>query len=348
LQPKTSADFSGLGEVQPHKSENYAAAFGLLSAGLIQIFCARDNRKGELMQLPAVVRLVLVISLACLAGCSGGSSSGSNSGSSQHLYLTTASGQILQFNLPVSGSSMPSVIVSNAAPGSAIAVDSSGDVVTGSGGTLAFYKVPLTTSSSPSFTFTNGSFTSSDHIAFNSAGDLFVSSGASVNMFPHPLSAGSTPSQTINFQGVFGMATDANGNLYTSFDGTPLSGSPASACILNILAPPYTGTIVQNSTFCNDTTIGALAAGSSHLFASAVNSTLNWIDVDALPGANTSTQIFLSRPGVMAVDGSENLYVVDNSTGNSVMVFAPPFSSNTPNTTLTVSGAQLAGIAVGR
>jgi hypothetical protein len=305
------------------------------------------------LRLP-VVRVLAVLFLIWLSGCGGGGvlpPSGV-----EHLYVVNDNtpGQILQYTLPITSSSTPTVTVSNAATTNlvAVTVDASGNLATGdNAGHLAIFNAPITASTTAVATFNNGVATNDGQLVFNNAGDLFAASvSTNVNLFTHPLSSASTPSTSITGGGTtsaIGAALDSAGNLVVGNAGGAGSN-------LVVFAPPYTGAPV----FVTPTVVGTayrkIAIGSTQLFVCSVGGGTGRVDVYNLPLTASSAPAFsitaVNTPEGIAVDGNGNLYV-GNLTDATIRVFAPPFSvGSTPTVTLTASGSPFAifGIAIGK
>jgi hypothetical protein len=172
---------------------------------------------------------ILALSMAPVLGCSGSSTSNltpsptpSPTSSNEHLYVSTNSGQLLQFPLPLTSTSTPSVTLSNVVnPGFGLAVDSSGNIATADrAGNVAIYTTPLTNSSTPTATFHDGGLFPNLGIAFDASGALFVPDGSAVEVFTPPFSSTSVPSRVIslpaNLGGPSAVGFDRAGNLYVA------------------------------------------------------------------------------------------------------------------------------------
>jgi len=291
------------------------------------------------------IRLFAVIFIVCLSACG---SSGNQPLQQQHLYVgnDNSPGQILQYTLPITSASTPTVtIASNNV--TCLAVDDAGNLAAGDyAGHLWIFDAPLTSASTASAAFNNGSATGNGQILFNSAGDLFASTeDTSVNLFTPPLSSASTVSQTITAAGItyaIGAVLDASGNL--------IVGSDAN---LYVFAPPFTA-----APTVTPTVTGAfyrkIAISNSQLFVARVDGA-GGIDVYNLPLTSASVPLFtmtdVNIPEAVAFDSGGNLYV-GNDGDATIRVFSPPFAArSTPSVTLTVgdpANFAIFGIAIGK
>lgn len=296
------------------------------------------------------VRSFPAVLIACLTACAGPSP--------QHLYVgnDTASGQILQFTLPITSTSTPAVTVATTAGTTnvtTLAVDANGNLATGdNAGHLAMFNFPITNSSTASMAFNNGSATNDGQLVFNNAGDLFAATvGAKVNLFTHPLSSSSTVSLGITNAGItgaIGAGLDSGQNLIVGNDG----GSGSSNLL--VFPSPYTGSPLTTAAVSGS--YRKLTMSSSQLFVcTIVGGALGRVDVYNLPLTPSSAPAFaitnVNQPETVALDSNGNLYV-GNEGDATVRVFTPPFSaSSTPSVTLTVgppSSFALFGIAIGK
>ncbi|SRR5229473_2818262 len=96
-----------------------------------------------------VVRLFAGFFIVSLVACGGHSKSNQTTQTPQHLYVgnDNASGPILQFALPLTSSSTPTVTLSNSSTVSVVAlgVDSSGNLASGLlSGNIAIFNAPIT------------------------------------------------------------------------------------------------------------------------------------------------------------------------------------------------------------
>ncbi len=300
------------------------------------------------------VRLLAALFIVSLTAC-GGHSKNSSQITLQHLYVgnDNTPGQILQFTLPLTNSSTPTVTLSTSNTNNvlSLAVDSSGNLVSGdTAGRLAIFNAPITSASAATATFNNGSAISAGQLAFNSVGDLFATStSTNINLFTHPLTSSSTPSTVISGGGItaaIGATLDANGNLFVSNSGVSSSN-------LAVFAPPYTGaptvTPVVAGAFYRK-----VALTSTQLFVSNVAGATGQVDVYNLPLTASSAPAFsiinVNAPEAVAFDSSGNLYV-GNFGDATIRVFTPPFSaSSSPSVTLKVSTGAFSvfGIAIGK
>jgi hypothetical protein len=298
-----------------------------------------------------VIRFLPVVLIVCLTGCGGNSTTPA---APQHLYVgnDNSPATILQFTLPITNTSMPSVTVAPTNGTSnltALAVDASGNLATGDfAGHLAIFPAPITSTSTASATFNNGTATNDGQLAFNAVGDLFATTTSTkVNLFTHPLSSSSTPSLGItdaSLTSAVGAALDNSGNLVVSNAG-------AGGSTLTVFAPPYT-----TASFVTPSAAGTayrkVALNTSQLFVASVAPGTGKIDVFNLPLTVSSAPVFsmtnVNVPEAVAFDGNGNLYV-GNLGDATIRVFTPPFSAaSTPTVTLTVTGASIFGIAIGK
>ena len=277
--------------------------------------------------------------IACLAACGGGSTNtpGPPSGT-QHLYTNGTTGHVLQFALPLSGSTPKATLsLPTASDVSAVTVDSAGNVAVGAfGGSISIFTGPITGSSSASATFKNGTSTFVDNLAFNSAGDLFASTNSnSINVFTHPLTSASTPSQVIsvNLTASDGLAFDSANNLIVSNAPTPTSSN------LLVYAPPYTGVPIATVAI-PAASYRQMAISGTQLFVVNSNVSASKIDVYNLPITAASAPAFLISNGLfggsvsssgVALDSSGNLYAglsgnLGTTDSGGIRIYVPPFS----------------------
>lgn len=297
------------------------------------------------------VRLLPIVLIVCLTACAGNSNTPATTA---HLYVgnDNTPATILQFTLPITSTSTPTVTVAptnGTANVTALAVDGAGDLATGdNAGHLAVFPAPITSTSTATSIFSNGTATNDGQLAFNANGDLFAATvSTKVNLFTHPLSSSSTPSSGItdaSLTSAIGAALDSTGNLVVSNAG-------AGGSTLTVFAPPY-----STASFVTPVAAGTayrkVALSSSQLFAASVAGTTGQIDVYNLPLTVTSTPVFsmtnVNTPEAVAFDSNGNLYV-GNLGDATIRVFTPPFSAtSTPSVTLTVTGAAIFGIAIGK
>jgi hypothetical protein len=298
-----------------------------------------------------VIRFLPVVLIVCLIGCGGNSTTPVTPA---HLYVgnDNAGATILQFTLPITSTSMPSVTVAATNGTSnltALAVDASGNLATGdNAGHLAVFPAPITSTSTATSTFANGTAANDGQLAFNANNDLFATTTSTkVNFFTHPFSSSTTPSLGItdaSLTSAVGAALDSSGNLVVSNAG-------AGGGTLTVFAPPY-----SSASFVTPVAAGTayrkVALSTSQLVVASAAPGTGRIDVYNLPLSATSTPVFsmtnVNIPEAVAFDGNGNLYV-GNVGDATIRVFTPPFSaSSTPTVTLTVTGAAIFGIAIGK
>jgi hypothetical protein len=272
----------------------------------------------------------------------------------QHLYVgnDNATGQILQFTLPLTATSTSNFGI--ASPNNtSVALDASGNLFAGdNAGHLTYFSAPLSAASVPAASFTNGSATNDGQITVTVDGNIFVANVASaVNGFTHPYSNATTPSQTITnaaMTSAIGAALDGSANLYVSNAG------PGTSSTLLVFAPPYTGAPIVTPAVAT-TAYRKIAVSGTQLFATSVAGTTGRVDVYSLPITAASAPAFaittgLNTPEAIALDAVGNLYV-GNLSNATIAVYAPPFSAaSAPSLTFTVGSGTFAifGIFIGK
>lgn len=322
--------------------------------------------------------VILAAILGFFTGCGGGGGSVPplQQAPVKHLYLTAApvccgrpgTPVLLAYALPLTPASMPIFTM----PGNAIsvAVDPTGKLATGTTSTLIqVFDPPFSPAGTPAATFGNsGSYPS--QLAFvgsgPNAGDLWSTDVKQLWRYTPPFS-GNTAA-TMNFTPpaagyVFGPAFDSAANLYLASDyGSEVPFGDVSSVF--VYAPPYRSPPLVTGGLAG-TVYRDVAAGSSQLFVAAqyVNFTPGFIDVYALPITPSSVAAFsisnnvATVPAKLAVDGADDLYVMNNlgridatSFQGSVSVYAPPYSAaSLPRLRLDIaipSGFALTSIAV--
>jgi sugar lactone lactonase YvrE len=300
------------------------------------------------------------ILLFAMAGCGGGSIKSpvpaGPTAAAQHLYTNGANGGVLQFALPLTGST-PTATLSLfvGSDVTALAVDSAGNVAAGAfGGGISIFKGPITGSASASATFPNGTSIFVENLAFNSAGDLFATTESnSINVFTHPLTSASTPSQVITSANLTlsdGVAFDSANNLIVTNTPTPTSSN------LLVYAPPYTGLPIATAGI-PAASYRQMAISGTQLFVVNSQVSLSKIDVYNLPITAASAPAFLISTGLfggsvsgdgVAVDSNGNLYAglsgnLGTTDNGGVRIYVPPFSgASAPSATTGVVGTSLA------
>lgn len=293
--------------------------------------------------------------IACLAACGGSTNTPGPPSGTQHLYTNGTTGHVLQFALPLSGSTPKATLsLPTANDVSAVAVDSAGNVAVGAfGGSISIFTGPITGSASPSATFKNGASTFVDNLAFNSAGDLFATTNSnSINVFTHPLTSASTPSQVIsvNLTASDGLAFDSANNLIVSNAPTPTSSN------LLVYAQPYNGVPIATAAI-PAASYRQMAISGTQLFVVNSNVSASKIDVYTLPITAASAPAFLISSGLfggsvsgngVALDISGNLYAglsgnLGTTDSGGIRIYVQPFSgASAPNVTTGVFGITLA------
>lgn len=294
--------------------------------------------------------------IACLAAC-GGSNTPKVPGpppGTQHLYANGATGHVLQFALPLTGSAPTATLsLATASDVSAVAVDSAGNLAAGDfSGNIAIFNGPITGSASASATFKNGTATNVLQLTFNSAGDLFATTlSNTVNVFTHPLTSASTPSQVItsaNLSKSVGVVLDSANNL--------IVGNVPSSAGSNLLvyAPPYTALPIATA-MVPAASYRQMAISGAQLFVVNSQVSASKIDVYNLPITASSVPAFSISNGLfggsvtgsgVALDSSGNLYAglsgnLGTTDSGAIRIYAPPFSG-APNVASGVFGITLA------
>jgi hypothetical protein len=299
--------------------------------------------------------------IACLAACGGSTKPPvpvppvpGPPVATQHLYTPGATGQALQFALPLKGSTPTATLsLPTASQVTAVAVDSAGNVAVGAfGGSISIFNGPITGSASSSVTFKNGTATEVDGMAFNSAGDLFATTNSNtINVFTHPLTSASTPSQVITSANL----TNSVGIVFDSANNLIVGNSPSLAgCNLLVFTPPYTGLPIATP-MVPAALFFQTAISGTQLFVVASLPSLSRIDVYNLPITAASAPAFVINNGISggsasgigaAVDSSGNLYAgLSGNTGppdmGAIRIYAPPFSAASTPVVTNVFGTTL-------
>jgi hypothetical protein len=260
----------------------------------------------------------------------------------QHLYVVNGT-QTLQYPLPITSTSAPSVTLS--VPAHAVAVDSNGNLaVADNAGNLLIYTAPISNFSRPSVTLATANL--NRYVAFDPNGDLLAATLNQVNVYTKPLSSSSTISQVVmppDGTDISGMAVDGSGNLYMSSEGniSTFTGE-VKVSDISAFAPPWTSAPVIVQLQSPDITTGPIAVSTTQFFAC---DTAGDVSISMLPfpqgGSAGGLQPF-HQCSAMAGDSSGNLYIAVN---NAISIYAPPFSpSSVPIMTLNAPG----NIAIGK
>ncbi len=250
-------------------------------------------------------------------------------------------------------------------------------------GMLRVYELPLTSSSTPTASF---SAPSSLGVAANSSTVAVSFLNTTIQTFTQPVSSASMPAAT--------FAKSANGLVGFAGSGKLDSGSGAT---LAIYTPPFSNSTTPSSTITTavsswgvaDDTAGSgniyigtsnntiyvaaggsitttvtgpsgrfyrgIAATSSQLFACNVAGSGS-VDVYSLPLSASSSPVAMIVTGIpsggapegCAVDANGNLYVGVLNAPGTVLVYSPPFSSSSaPTVTLSITGDSIFGLGVG-
>lgn len=330
----------------------------------------------HIVRIEVVFRLISVACIIFLASCSNNSTNSSPPPgcsnnltpppiTSQHLYagvLPFRSGdqRILQFTLPLTATSTPTVTVSTAVFAAGLAVDANGNIAVGAigdqSGRLAVFQAPLSNSSTPSAVFQNGASAGNGGLAFSAEGDLFAPSfdPPFINLFTPPLTLASTPSHVIadsRLKQVGAAKLDSSGNLIVSnFDAN------AAGSNLVVFTPPCTGTSLVTPLQAASRYVG-IALSSTQLFVADFSQ--QRVDVYNLPLTASSGPAFsitngLSNPRSVAFDSGGNLYVgnsvtsLENGTGFINVYNQPLSASSAPSVVVTVPSASGLDVAIGR
>jgi hypothetical protein len=342
-------------------------------------------------------RPLVVVGLAALiAGCNGGSTSPppfktgvfvptptptptpspTPSPAPLHLYVgnDNAGAQILQFNLPLTSTTTSNFTMTATGSVVALGVDANGNLAAGLlSGSINFFPAPLSGTSVPSATFSNGGASNNGQLAFLSTGDLWAATVANkVNRFNTPFSNASAPAAFVTDPGMvsdIGVAIDPAQNLYIANAGTGNAG----ACVgtsqagggcgsnLYVYAPPYTGAPiitpnVINFPFAgNSTAYRKVGVNATRLYAASVANGTGRVDVYNLPITAASTPAFALTTGVntpegIALDPAGNLYIGNLSDATVTVYSAPITATSVPSLIFKVSTGAFAifGIAVGK
>lgn len=256
------------------------------------------------------------------------------------LYASTTVGKILQYSLPITTNSTPNLKIATNNVTLAMAVNSSGNLaVAGNPGGISIFSAPVTSASTASATFANGT-NFVGQLLFNSQGTLFApTEAAAVDLFAPPLTSASTVEQTI--AGLVanggGAGLDAKNNLY-------VSNSVQGGNALFVFAPPYTG----GATLAALSPAGAygnIAISGTQLFAVNVPNTVDVFDLPLGMTSPPAVAFTVTGASSLALDNAGNLYV--GSSGGTIEVFQPPFSAtSTPTVTLAPSQGAVEAIAI--
>jgi hypothetical protein len=151
-----------------------------------------------------IARMLAVSVTATLGACSGTTSDAipptcnSTSSASEHLYVVNGTGELRQFVLPLTSTSIPSVDFFDSIKHDAVAVDSNGNIATAdiTEGGVTVYDAPISCLSKASATFSDT--TRRGDLVFNAAGDLFAIGQYEIDLYKPPFSSATSVSQTVD------------------------------------------------------------------------------------------------------------------------------------------------------
>jgi hypothetical protein len=255
---------------------------------------------------------------------------------SEHLYLgqDDIPGKILVYNLPLTSSSTPVVMVpydadvSLSVNATTLAANRLSDY------TVSFFQLPLTSASIPYATIPVGLLESP---LFLPTGALYLSAPDTINVYTPPFTSASTSTGRVLTPNLtaHGLAIDPNGTVYA-----------ANATQIDVITG---GAVITTLTAAPGTEFDALAASATQLFACEGTGFASHVFIYSLPLTATATPSVIMNSGTVgiggcALDASGNLYI---SWGPTVVVFAPPFTSTSTSTlSLSINGGA-SGIAIG-
>ena len=337
-------------------------------------------------------RLLMIVGFAAIAaGCNGGAASAPpfNTGVFTpptptptpsptpvplHLYVgnDNAGAQILQFNLPLTAATTSNFTITSTNNVVAVAVDANGNLAAGLlNGNIDYFQAPLSGTSVPNLTFSNGGASNNGQGAFLANGNLWAATVSNkVNRFNIPTVG--APAQVVTDAGMvsdIGVAIDPAQNLYIANAGTGNAAAcvgtsqPGGGCGSNlyVYAPPYTGapiitpSVINFPSATNSTAYRKIGVNATRLYAASVANGTGRVDVYNLPITAASTPAFALTNGVntpegIALDPAGNLYIGNLSDATVTVYNAPITAASVPSIIYKVSTGAFAifGIAVGK
>jgi len=256
---------------------------------------------------------------------------------SQHLYagLLDQPGSIYVYALPITAASTPTAIVPLNAV-TALGVNSTTLAAATLDYTVAFYNLPITSSSVPYATLASGSFGTP---LFLPNGTLYHGGTDTINVYTPPFTANSVPSSRIPTPTLTptSLAIDPSGRVYETTGTVNTIGVVTGGALTTKLTAPF------------GLAFRSLAASATQLFVCEETGSAPHIYVYALPLTASATpavimNVNVSAPKGCALDASGNLYV---STTGQIVMYTPPFTASSARAvTLTLPGT-VNGIAIG-
>ena len=279
----------------------------------------------------------LCLATPCISACAAASDTTTGPPTVQHLYVSDnkPTGSLRSYALPLTATSTPvAAIPMNAA--FAIGVNATTLAVTGLSGNVAFFTLPLTSTSVSYATFAGG--LAGGTPLFAASGSLYQGGSGRLNVYTPPFSNTSAPVSSIQTGGLDPdyLAVDPSGRVYVTAGATSIGVITGTTLTTTLVASP-------------GTQFRGLAATATQLFACGFLFPSYFVYVYTLPLTTAATPA-ISIPvttgftDACVVDAGGNLYVGSNGT---IKVFTPPFSSSSvPSLTLTTAAA-ISGMAVG-
>ena len=247
----------------------------------------------------------------------GGDADAATSG--KHAYVTSFTGALYVYDMPLSAASVPSVILkanfNNPSDAEIVPGGLQLLVVDGAAKKISIFDLPITQGSVAKTTITID-FDAIDG-AFDSAGNFWVGGfGNKVEKFSQPFSNGSTPSQTLTLptSDAFGLAIQPPNDLM--FIGTaghvygyfPPDASAPTPAVDNTNTAAPTGIALNNGVFVSN-----FSSGIVQLYAAPFNSNES---PSSIGGS------LLAQPTRLKFSGNGSLNVADAQKG--IVVLAPP------------------------